>query len=71
MSEMPAALKELVMAMSGCDGDCDNCSVGEEADRDDELYGDWIDERCPKCGANLLGNKVGDKWCSLDGMECE
>src|SRR5690554_1551274 len=30
MSEMPSVLKELVMAMSGCDGDCDNCSVGEE-----------------------------------------
>jgi hypothetical protein len=30
MSEMPAALKVLIMAMSGCDGDCDNCSVGEE-----------------------------------------
>ena len=30
MSEMSTALKELVMALSGCDGDCDNCSVGEE-----------------------------------------
>jgi hypothetical protein len=30
MSEMPTALKELVMAMSGCDGGCDNCSVGAE-----------------------------------------
>lgn len=38
-------------------------------DRDDELYGDWTDERCPKCGANLLGNKVGDKWCSLVGCD--
>ena len=30
MSKVPTALKELVMAMSGCDGDCDNCSVDEE-----------------------------------------
>ena len=30
MSEMPTALKELVMARSGCDGDCDNCGVGVE-----------------------------------------
>jgi hypothetical protein len=30
VSEMLAALKELVMAISGCDGDCDNCSGGEE-----------------------------------------
>ena len=30
MGEMLATLKELVMAMSGCDGDCDNCSVGAE-----------------------------------------
>ena len=30
MREMPTALKALIMAMSGCDGDCDNCSVGEE-----------------------------------------
>jgi len=36
--------------------------------RDDEI-GDWIDEKCPKCGADLLGNKVGDKWCSLVGCD--
>lgn len=39
------------------------------ADRGDELYGDRTDERCPKCGANLLGNKVGDKWCSMVGCD--
>jgi len=26
--------------------------------------GDWIDEKCPICGAQLLGNQNGDKWCS-------
>ena len=46
-----------------------SCVVYWKADRDNELYGDWIDERCPKCGANLLGNKVGDKWCSLVGCD--
>jgi hypothetical protein len=30
MNERLAALKELVMAMAGCDGDCANCSVGAE-----------------------------------------
>jgi|GEM_PF-1898563 len=40
-----------------------------ETKQDDDLLGDWTDERCPKCGANLLGNKVGDKWCSLVGCE--
>lgn len=32
-----------------------------------DLVGDWIDEQCPKCGATLLGNKRGDKWCSNAG----
>lgn len=35
----------------------------------DDLIGDRIDERCPKCGADLLTNKVGDKWCSLVGCD--
>lgn len=35
----------------------------------DDLIGDRIDERCPKCGADLLANKVGDKWCSLVGCD--
>ena len=30
----------------------------------DDLIGNFIDEKCPRCGATLLGNKVGDKWCS-------
>ena len=59
-------------------GDCDKADVVAAqsklcdvlgADRDDELYGDWTNERCPKCGANLLGNKVGDKWCSMVGCD--
>jgi uncharacterized membrane protein YebE (DUF533 family) len=32
-----------------------------------DLVGDYIDERCPKCSATLLGNKRGDKWCSNAG----
>jgi hypothetical protein len=34
---------------------------GEE--REGDLIGYWINEKCPKCGADMLGNKVGDKWC--------
>jgi uncharacterized Zn finger protein (UPF0148 family) len=34
-----------------------------------DLLGDWIDESCPNCKSQLLGNKVGDKWCSLVGCE--
>lgn len=32
-----------------------------------DLRGSFIDERCPKCGATLLGNKIGNKWCSNIG----
>ena len=32
----------------------------------DDLIGDWIDK---KCGAQMLGNKVGDEWCSFS--ECD
>jgi len=35
----------------------------------DELIGDWIDKKCPKCGARMLGNKAGDEWCSFS--ECD
>ena len=42
MSEMPTALKELVMAVSGCDGDCDNCGVGEEAHVREETLEDLV-----------------------------
>ena len=35
----------------------------------DDLIGDRIDEKCPKCGADMLANKVGDKWCSLVGCD--
>lgn len=31
----------------------------------DELIGDWIDKKCPKCGARMLGNKLGHEWCSF------
>lgn len=34
---------------------------------DDQLKGEWINEQCPQCGASLLGNKRGDKWCSNAG----
>jgi len=34
-----------------------------------DLIGDLTGERCPKCGADLLANKVGDKWCSLVGCD--
>jgi hypothetical protein len=29
--------------------------------------GEFINESCPKCGATLLANKCGDKWCSNAG----
>lgn len=32
-----------------------------------DLVGNWIEEKCPKCGATLLENKRGDKWCSNAG----
>lgn len=35
----------------------------------DENIGDWIDEKCPKCGSQLLGNKAGGSWCSLVGCD--
>jgi len=34
----------------------------------EDFIGDWIDKKCPKCNAQLLGNKVGDEWCSH--VEC-
>jgi len=39
------------------------------ANMGDNLLGELSKERCPKCGANLLKNKVGDKWCSLVGCD--
>lgn len=33
-----------------------------------DTIGDWISERCPQCGCQLLGSKRGDKWCSF--VEC-
>jgi len=35
----------------------------------DRLIGDWIDEKCPRCAAQLLGNLEGDKWCSY--VKCD
>jgi hypothetical protein len=43
--------------------------TGAERVRNDDFLGEKINEKCPKCGANLLGNKVGDKWCSLVGCD--
>lgn len=34
-----------------------------------ERIGYWIEKKCPKCGAQMLGNKVGDEWCSFS--ECD
>lgn len=34
-----------------------------------DLLGDFIDKDCPKCGAQMLGNNVGDEWCSF--TECD
>jgi hypothetical protein len=31
---------------------------------DADTVGNFIDKKCPKCGASLLGNKIGDEWCS-------
>lgn len=39
----------------------------EMDEQNSELVGDWLDEHCPRCGATLLGNKRGDKWCSNAG----
>jgi hypothetical protein len=33
----------------------------------EDSEGHFIDEKCPKCGSSLLGNKLGDKWCSFVG----
>ena len=39
---------------------------GQTADEwANETIGDWIDEKCPICGCQLLGNKKGDKWCDF------
>lgn len=33
----------------------------------DDLTGEWTTDLCPKCGAVLLANRRGDKWCSNTG----
>jgi uncharacterized Zn finger protein (UPF0148 family) len=33
------------------------------------LIGEFSDERCPKCGCNLLKNAAGEVWCSF--VECD
>ena len=25
--------------------------------------GRYVDEKCPRCSANLIRNEVGEKWC--------
>src|SRR5437764_1031276 len=37
--------------------------------QEESVTGDWIDEKCPKCGSTLLGNRLGDKWCSF--VQCD
>lgn len=34
---------------------------------ENDVIGNFLNENCPKCGATLLGNKRGDKWCSNAG----
>lgn len=29
----------------------------------------WEGHRCPKCGATLIKNQIGDSWCSLVGCD--
>jgi len=31
---------------------------------DSDYMGFLLHKKCPACGAALLGNSVGDKWCS-------
>lgn len=33
--------------------------------------GDFINEGCPLCNSQLIGNKMGDKWCSNKGCQFE
>lgn len=35
----------------------------------DYLIGNFIDKKCPECGAQLLGNKRGEEWCS--DLDCD
>jgi len=35
----------------------------------DDYIGDFIDKKCPKCGATLLGNKAKEEWCSF--VDCD
>ena len=39
----------------------------------EDYIGDFIDKKCPKCGAQMLGNKKDDEWCSYVGCDygCE
>lgn len=41
--------------------------IEQKDDEQDALVGNFIEERCPKCGSHLLANKRGDKWCSFIG----
>lgn len=36
---------------------------------DSDYVGDFIEEWCPLCNAQLLGNNIGQKWCSF--VKCE
>jgi hypothetical protein len=37
----------------------------------EDSEGHFITERCPQCGSSLLGNAIGDKWCSFVGGRSE
>ena len=30
-----------------------------------KFRGVWIPEECPECGGKMLGNAIGEKWCSI------
>ena len=36
---------------------------------DNDYVGDFIEEWCPICNAQLLGNTIGQKWCSFAGCK--
>jgi hypothetical protein len=39
-------------------------------DFDNSVYcGHRVDEYCPQCGSQLLGNPLDDRWCSRDDCD--
>lgn len=41
--------------------------INAKTDKVDKEIGRFIGKRCPRCGSELLGNKLGDEWCSFVG----